>query len=260
MDLEIPDTKLFSIAEDLADKDTSSIMLSGSGARGERHPYSDLDFYCFADTLPEAEQGRYTLQLQAGMLVSVTTTTVSEQRMAFTQPERAIWVVPGIRQARILIDRRGSLTALKNEAEAFNWEPLRSAASAYASYTLMGNSEEAQKILGGFYLQDRDRVLYGTLGMVLGMVKAMAVWHGVLIESENSYFHQVQKAAGAQSTWSTIFRAAAGYEMSDVWERGKAGLRLYVETAALMDAAINPQDRETINYTREAMRQLLPDL
>ena len=144
--------------------------------------------------MPESEAERYTLRYREGYLVSITTTTVSAKLEELARPQDAIWAVQGLRQSRILLDRDGSLRRLKQAAMEFTWEPLQSAANEYASYGVMGYAEEVSKVLGGLLRGDDSAVLYGTLGLCLGLTKAILIQRGVLLESENSYFSQAQDA------------------------------------------------------------------
>ena len=145
-------------------------------------------------------------------LVSLSTTTVDAKRAELSRPETAIWAVPGLRQARILLDRDGALAALLREAQAFRWEPLQPAADAYASYNVMGLAEEVHKVLGALEGADESAALNATWGLVAGLARAVIVQRGVLIRTENAYFLQAQEAAGLESAWSRAFRVAAGFE------------------------------------------------
>ena len=48
-------------------------------------------------------------------------------------PERAIFVVPSVREARILLDKEGAFCALQHEAKVWTWEPLQADANYFAS-------------------------------------------------------------------------------------------------------------------------------
>ena len=81
--------------------------------------------------------------------------------------------------------------------------------------------------------------MYGTLGLVNGLTRAMAIHRRLLITSENTYFAQVQEAMGRDSAWTHLFRLAAGFDPGaptamPFQSRALAGLVLYRETVALM--------------------------
>ena len=103
------------------------------------------------------------------ILVSISTTTIKEKTEEMKLPEKAVWVVPGLRQAKILSDKNDSIKNLKKLAENFEWKPLQKSADKYASYNLMGYAEEVHKILGALERNDESATLYGTIGLVLGL-------------------------------------------------------------------------------------------
>ncbi|MCL4561004.1 MAG: nucleotidyltransferase domain-containing protein [Chloroflexi bacterium] len=228
------------LVEELTTPATVGIALTGSYARGKAGPFSDVDLYCFLETLPEREIDRYNLLIRNRLLISVTTTSLAAKREELSRPETAIWVVPGLRQARIISDRDGAIAALVQQAKSFDWEVLRPQAEVYASYMVMGDAEEVHKILNAIANQDAGAASYATQGLILGLVKAVAVYRGVMIQSETSYFSEVEEAVGVDMGWSRQLRLAMGLEEasspeSPVMQRAAAALRLYEETARLLE-------------------------
>jgi len=242
----LPALLIADLVAEFADADTIGVLLAGSYARGDAASHSDIDLIRFAPILPEADADRYTLAYREGHLVSLSTTTVDAKRAELGRPETAIWAVPGLRQARILLDRDGVLAALLGEAWDFRWEPLQAEADVYASYNVMGLAEEVHKVLGALERADESAALNATWALVAGLSRAVIVQRGVLIRTENAYFQQAQEAAGLGSAWSRAFRVAAGFEalpagVSPVMARASAALRLYHETATLLSSALQSQ-------------------
>jgi hypothetical protein len=237
----LSDALIGDLVAEHADADTIGMLLAGSYARGDAMPHSDIDLIRFTAVLPEADADRYTLAYREGHLVSLSTTTVDAKRAELGRPETAIWAVPGLRQARVLLDRDGALAALLREAQAFRWDPLQSDADAYASYNVMGLVEEVHKVLGALEHNDESTALYATWGLVSGLIRAVTVQRGTLIKTENAYFQQVQEAVGLDSAWSCAFRIAVGLETATVTARAGAALRLYHETAGLLSSALQSQ-------------------
>jgi predicted nucleotidyltransferase len=226
----------------LATDDAIAFALTGSYARGEATPYSDVDILRFTRALPATAHERYTLLRRDGRLVSLSTTTIAAKRAELAEPENACFAVPGLRQMRILDDPTGALHDLQREAEAFTWEPLRAAADLRVSETVMGIAEEVHKVLGALLRRDESAAAYGTLGLVMGLTRAMVVHRRLLIRSENTYFAQAQEAVGRNSAWTRVFRLAAGLDVdanasmrdqTRAEARALAGLSLYRETVAL---------------------------
>ncbi len=246
---------LAAIVAELDDGDTVGVALTGSYARGDPTDYSDIDVIRFVRDMPAEETDRYRLETRDGRLLSVTTTTVVGMREGLTRPEKAIWAVPGLRQACVLLDSEGALAELKREADAFAWERLGRAADKYVSESVMGYAEEAHKVLTGMALGRESTMLYGTLGLVFGLARAVAVMHRVMVQSDNSYFDQVQDAAGPDSVWTRGFRQAAGLDPGSVRERGIAGLRLYRETASLASPVLLSEHAGVVDHSLEVMER-----
>jgi hypothetical protein len=122
----------------------------------------------------------------------------------------------------------------------------------------MGQAEEAHKLLGALNRRDESATLYAAQGAVAGLTRAIAVGQGVLIESENSYFRQVQEAAGRDSVWTRYHRIAAGFVVDATHETpadaiGSAALDLYCETASLLRPLFLPRHLLVIETTLEAI-------
>jgi hypothetical protein len=248
---------LDALVAELDDEPTVGIALGGSYARGEANAYSDVDILRFVTTLPP-ENERYRLKHQNGLLISISTQTIADERGRLGRPEKAIWTVAGLRQWCILLDKDGSLAQLQQEALAFTWEPLQAAADEHASHLIAGNAEEAHKVLGGLTRRDESATLYGALGLYLGMAQALAVQRGVLIRTENSYYRQVQDAAGPNSAWTRYFRLAAAFDLgpaslTPAEVRGIAALHLYRETARLLRHILLPEHVAVVDATLAAI-------
>jgi hypothetical protein len=244
------------LVAEFATLDTVAIALAGSYARGDATRWSDVDIIRYAATIPPTSEEQYTLAIRDGQLVSLTTTTIAAKSAEMGRPEEAVFVVPGLRQARILHDPTGALATLHQRARSFTWEPLRAAANAYASEMVMGNAEEVHKLLGALSRRDESAVIYATRGAVKGLTHAVAVGRGVLIESENSYYRQVQEAVGTHAAWTRYHRIAAGFvtpssRLAPATAIGIAALHLYRETAHLLLPLLLPRHLPVIEATLE---------
>jgi hypothetical protein len=216
-----------------------AFALTGSMARGEATQYSDVDLLRFTVTPPEGDYERYTLLMHDGWLVSLSTATIAAKRAELTQPAAALFAVAGLRQMLILDDSLGTLGQLQGEAHAFMWQQLQAEVDIHVSETVLGVAEEVCKVLGALERRDESATAYGTLGLVSGLTRAMAIHQRLLITSENTYFAQVQAAMGSKSEWSRLFRLAAGLDASMAGtmpfeRRARAGLALYRETVTRM--------------------------
>jgi predicted nucleotidyltransferase len=243
----VPDARIARWAAELDDDNVVAITLAGSYARGYATRYSDVDLIVYQREMRPADED-YSLRYRGETLVSITRTTLDAKHTELSRPDAAIWCVPGLRQARVLLDKEGAFAALQAEAFAWTWTPsLQAQADAFASAELAGYAEEAHKILGGLLRDDDSQMVYGSYGMVLGISRLVSTARGTLIESENVYFRQLQEVMGLESRWSAAFRTAAGLNVGGTPRmRGLAALELYVETARLLEGILEPEHRAVV--------------
>ncbi len=237
--------------------DVLGIGVVGSYARSQESKYSDIDLDIFVSQLPKDPYDRYRLLYWDGKLVSLKYTLLADERLALTDPRRAIWAVPGLRGMKILLDKGGSMSALQQAAQDFDWAPLQPAADRFAAEEVMGNAEEVHKILSGLRRGHESTVLYATWGLVKNMLEAVAVQRGLLIVSENRYFDLIQEAVGHDSKWTRAFRTAWGLDpnASQYQARGAAALTLYRFSAGMFDPLIPEKHREVVNKTLQLIRE-----
>jgi hypothetical protein len=233
------------------------VGIVGSYARGQESTYSDVDFDIFVSEMPENARGGNTLREWDGKRFSLSWTLLEDERAALTNPRRAIWAVPGLRNMKIVLDKDGSIAALQKSAQVFDWSPLQPEADAFAAKEIMGNAEEVHKILNGLAREHESTVLYASWGLVKNMLEAVAVQRGILIVSENRYFDLIQDSVGRDSDWNRAFRAAWGLDPtgSQYRERGIAALALYRLSAAMFDPILPDRYRDVINRTLQLMKE-----
>ncbi len=250
--LRLSDAFLNELVAELDGEDVLAIALMGSYARGDATAYSDVDVVRFAAKPPEGDEEGYTLQYRGGRLVSISTTTLEAKERELSHPVSAVMAVPGLRQARVLLDKDGALAALREQAIAFTWEPLQPAADRFASYTLMGNAEEVHKVLSGLVRRDESAAMYGTVGMCNMLTQIVVVQRGLLIQTENSWFQQVYDEVGQGSDWTRYHRLANGFEagpphLPPFEARAVAGLCLYEETTTLLRDVLRPAHAQVVD-------------
>jgi hypothetical protein len=112
----LSDDILDQLIEELSDEDTEGFILAGSHARHDATAFSDVDFTHFVKHLPSKESERYTMRFIDGYLVSFSRITIEMKRDEMNTRQGAIWVVPALQQARVLVDKSGKITALKQSA------------------------------------------------------------------------------------------------------------------------------------------------
>jgi hypothetical protein len=252
----LPDSFLQKLVTQLDNENTIGVTMPGSFARGEGSPYSDVDLWQYVRKIPADETEQFRLRIIEGYIVSVKLTTLEKKYAGLRNPGQAIWIIPGLRQAWILLDKDGSIAALKETAVKATWEPLQGAAEAYASRNLSGCAEEVHKILGGLAQRDESKTLYAIWGLTRELANTLLVQRGILIQTENAYIDLAQDTAGRTSGWTRQFRLAIGLDPLPPGEPtfvgyGVAGLRLYRESAILLQHILQPEDSAVVNRTLE---------
>ena len=255
--MSLSDPFLQSALERIDSPDVLGVGIVGSYARGQESRYSDVDFDIFVSRLPEDPYDRYTLRYWEDKLISLKYTLLDEERSALTNPRRAIWAVPGLRGMKIVLDKDGSMAALQQAAQEFDWSSLQPAADEFAAEEIMGNAEEAHKILNGLVRRHESTVLYASWGLVKNMLETVAVQRGIMMVSENRYFDLIQDSVGRDSEWTRCFRTAWGLDPrgSQYQQRGAATLALYCRSAEMFDELIPDKHREVVNRTLQLIKE-----
>lgn len=148
----VSDEFLHMCVNEMDEECVTAIILGGSQARGDATRYSDVDFMRFVRLEEDTRPKRYVYR--DGRLVSIGTHTITKYRAGLQDPEAAIFVVPSMREARILLDKDGEFAQFQQEVRAFTWEPLQERANEQAGTLLMLFTEYAHKIPGSLLMRD----------------------------------------------------------------------------------------------------------
>jgi predicted nucleotidyltransferase len=252
MSIPLSDEFLQTIVTEIDSDEITAVILAGSHVHGTATPYSDVDFARFVRPPAQGKKKRYFYR--EGHLISVATWTFDVIEESMTRPELAIWRVPGLREARILLDKEGTFAAFQQKLRDFRWETLQEQANAWASEELVLFGEFAHKMLGGLLNHDETTMAYATQDLLWTLPEVVAVQRGILIEGSNRYYTQIQEAVGKDSAWTHFHRLALCLEpgpadLTPAVARGIATLLLYEETAQILRDVLKPQDREVIEQT-----------
>lgn len=256
--LNVPETFFRLLVSQLDNENTVGITMSGSLARGDSGPYSDIDIQHYVRVVPETRVEADSLRFMDGFLVSVHASSLEDELAGLRNPHRSIWVVPGLRQARILLDKEGAVARVIEAAHNFRWADIQPAADAMVSWQLCGLAEEAYKIMGALQAQDESKTLYAISSLLFDLVETLIVQRGILVPTENAYFDLAQDAAGRESDWTRQLRLAAALdplpEGSPVYaSRGRAVLTLYRLTVDLMPEILRPAEAAVIQRALKTM-------
>lgn len=246
----LSDELLSRLVVELDNEAVRAIILRGSYARGDAlPPYSDIDLTLIVQEATEGHQSKRYIW-RDGYAISVSTWTLSAYQERIQQPEEAIFVVSGIQEARILLEKDSAFRSFQQEALTFRWEPLQAAANVHAGQVMMDQTEIILKMLRSLSLH--DMVLLAdvlTLDLIPAVTEAFAVQRGILVRNGNSYFHQLQESAGLQSAWTRSFRCAIGIDCDPVTsleQRGITALRLFQETSQLLRPFLDSEHWDAI--------------
>ncbi|MBF6612759.1 MAG: nucleotidyltransferase domain-containing protein [Chloroflexi bacterium] len=246
--MNLSDQFLGTLVAELDDEGVRGVVLGGSYARSEATIYSDVDIACF--TRDEQDERKKGLAYRDGRLVSISVKTEAEVRADMLKPSRAIWVVPGLSDCRILLDKDRSIGRLLRDVRAFSWESLQQEANTYASFHMMLSIELVGKIMNELSKGNRLGASYATSKLLFWLTEIVAVQRGVLVKSDSTYYQQVQESAGLDSAWTYRHRLVA-MNGADPTSRGVAALRLFQETLTLIGSIM---EKSHLSAASEAAR------
>ena len=231
--------ELRQIAHRFYHKGVTALVLTGSYATGEADPFSDIDFLRFISADRFKDKGSHLIE---GYLFNVSDIALDELEKWFTEPEVAVNVIVGIRQARALFDEVGIFAQVQKRALEFRWdEVMQEKANRWASEKMLGWVEEVHKGLGGLRRYDSGRLLQARFGLSWGLAEVVQVQRGIL-STDNSFFDDLAEAVGKDSAWSNSCRTAFGLSNKgtapNLQEEVQAGLNLYIETAKLLQGEL----------------------
>jgi predicted nucleotidyltransferase len=256
----LSDSFLQKLVSQLDNENTMGVTLAGSFARRQGGPYSDVDLMQYVREIPANETENLRLCIIDGYLVSVKLTTLQKEYAGLQNPGQAIWVIPGLRQACILLDKDGSIATLKETAVKSTWEPLQVAANDYISWILSTSSEEIQKILSGLICQNESKTIYAVWSLTRLLADAMLIQSGTFVPSENEYIDRLQETVGRTSSWTHLYRLAIGLDQPPFTNPafvgyGIACLGLYRNTVAILHHLLLPEDVTLVDRTLEIITE-----
>lgn len=249
---------LHTLATELSASDTVAIVLAGSAVRNTATAYSDIDL---AHVMAGGHAGpEKRFHYRDGRLISVSMRTMTWWRRAITQPERAIFLVPAMRDARVLLDPDGEFNRYLRELQDFSWTTLQPAANRFAGAALAAQAETVHKVLSALL---RNEGLFESVApLALDLTQIVAVQRGVLIETSAQYMQRVRHAVGDDSEWSRFHRVATaqprpGEPATTLRQQGVAVLHLYLETFRMIERIMLPDRHALAAATSSVVRQAL---
>ncbi|HXZ05626.1 MAG TPA: nucleotidyltransferase domain-containing protein [Ktedonobacteraceae bacterium] len=243
------------------DNDTiRGIVLGGSHARGDPTPYSDVDLACFVPDTFRPLRKRYLYR--DDHLISIGLKTLEGVKQQLAEPLQALWIVPSFRQAKVLLDKDGSMSQLKQMVENFTWDALHEEAVGFAGQILVSDAEFVHKLLGNMSRGNLSGIAYVVQRLFDDATMTMALYFGVFITTDSTYYQEVESAVGVDSNWTYYHCLLSGVntideDTSSLDARGKLALRLYRETATLLLPVLNEQRRLVVEHVLSLIEQAL---
>lgn len=212
------------LSGELIAQGATAVALTGSHARGDAVPESDVDLIALGDG------PAYQLQQHAGVLIAVAWRSVAECRAAFLDPSQVGSVITGWREAILLRDPAGLAAALQDEARNWRWLALSDAADRWVAEALTGYAGEAHKLAGSINAGRWWTAAIQRSLLALHLAPILAVNERILYSSENHLWQLVADALG--EPWRLTQSAALGLGGESLSESCRAALALYALAAA----------------------------
>lgn len=231
------------VAEHKHGGNTLSIVLIGSGSRGELDEFSDLDIHVIVRGERPPDQMFY----RENRLVNINFLDTANREAMFTDPWYTLKNLAAAREATILYDSDGWYTDLQQRARNFSWQSVAKDADIAVSWVLAENAEEVQKILSGLSNNNLEKALYATTGLILSLSNVSALANGVLCNSENKFWRAVRDAE-PDVAWKKLYWTALGFESESVTTRAEAAVRLYQRSALLYHTKLLAQHVPIIQH------------
>jgi hypothetical protein len=223
----------------LVEAGADAIVLTGSHARSEAGPDSDIDITAIGD-----HPGGTRMEVLDSELFSIAWRTETAERAALRDPARAGAAVPAWRSVKVLHDPRGVAATLQRDARAWRWEEIGAACDAWVAEQVAGYAEEVHKLVAARRRDDRLGLSIQRSILALRLGPIVAVAHRILYESENVLWHLLDEQLGEpwRSTQAAALAIGAGTNRSSA----AASLELYRLAAAAADSHLDTRQRPVV--------------
>jgi hypothetical protein len=229
------------LAQRLNAQGAIAVVLTGSAARGDAHPESDVDI------LALGEGPEYRLSRFGGRLVSESWRTPDDVLRAFDSPRDAGYVVPGWRDAVILADPHGDARAIIAAAHAWTWKQLGAErCAAWVAEELTGYAEEVHKLVIALERGARTTAAVQRSVLALRMAQVMAVHLRLLYASENQLWDLVGNRLG--EPWAIAQHRALGLDGEPFLETCRAALALFKLACEATSHMLDDHQRAVVDH------------
>jgi predicted nucleotidyltransferase len=227
------------VGKRLIEQGAKATLLTGSHARGQARPDSDVDLFAVGDG-PEG-----WMEILDGRLVAVYWWTAEEVRRRLTDPESALLTVRGLRDAIVLQDPTGIAAELQREAREWTWEKIEREADAWVADKLVVWAEYVPKLAAAL---KADRLMDAAAvrsQLTVRLAELLAVHRRLTEESENGFWETVAEAGGSE--WGAALERALAPD-GDEAAGASAAFELFRLLAEDADSLLDKRQRAVVEY------------
>jgi predicted nucleotidyltransferase len=231
------------MAQEMAVRGAVAALLGGSHARGEAHSESDIDLTFIG------RDATGWLERRAGHLVSIDWRSPESIRTDLRNPAAAGWLVPALRNARILHDPQDVAAGLKREAEAWTWDSLSRECDAWVAGEITGYAEEVHRLAGSLGRGNWSMAAVVRAVLAIHLAPVLSVHLRLFYNTENELWDGVSQALG--EPWAGVQAAALGIGNESFAATCAAALQLYTLGAAEVRSLLDERQSAVVEHACE---------
>jgi hypothetical protein len=226
------------VSKRLVDQGAKATLLTGSHARGNARPDSDVDIFAVG----EGPSG--WMEIVDGRLVSVYWWSAEETRRRMLDPEFAVLAVRAWRDGILLDDPTGVGAELQREANEWTWEKIEREADAWVAEKLVVWAEYVMKLAAAVSGDRRLDAAAIRAQLVVELAELFAVRRRMIEESENGFWETVAELGGQR--WRTALERAL--LETDEQAATAGALELFELLVDDMREALDERQREVVDH------------
>lgn len=229
-----------SLADELVDEGAEAVILTGSWARGDAHPESDLDIRVVGDGEPKK------LLRRGDFLVSVGWSTEKENVEMFSDPSEVGSIVPGWRSAELLADPSGKGAKLKERAEDWNWSEIEDETDKHVAAEITKLAEEVHTLFTNLELEIVSAAAATRSLIVSELVPIMSTHLRLLYESEKELWDSVSEKMGGR--WREMQERAQGQNGDSFRACCRAAFELFLMAQEKTQGLLNDEQSKVVEH------------